>query len=221
MKNKSTEDYLKHIFWLSRMRDKITTKAIAERMGISSASVTDMIKKLTHHGYLDYTPYYGVRLTTKGDKLALKVIRRHRLLEAFLVKALGYSWEAVHDEAERLEHVISEEMEHRLDEFLGHPRYDPHGDPIPTHEGKMEEIHHPSLAELSVGDTARIMQVRDSEELLKYMKRIRLSLNSRIRICAKESYDNSMRLRIDGKEEHTLSHDVTSNIFVKKEKEKK
>ena len=119
MQTKSTEDYLKIIYGLGEDRDTVTTSAIAEELRISSPSVSDMIKKLYESQYISYTPYYGVRLTKKGERIALKIIRRHRLLEVFLMKFLNFPWELVHDEAERLEHVISDEFEDRLDALLG------------------------------------------------------------------------------------------------------
>ncbi len=216
MANKTTEDYLKTIFWLSRLPGKVNTSAIAEGLKISSASVTDMLKRLSQNGYITYTPYYGVRLTKKGDKTALRVIRRHRLLELFLVEALGYSWDNVHDEAERLEHVVSEELESRIDAFLGNPRYDPHGDPIPSHEGVMEELEYCRLSDLNPGERGIVAQVVDSKKLLQFMKKMDLALQSRVMIKEKESFDDSMTVRVDGKKEYFLSREVTQQIFVKK-----
>lgn len=216
MANKTTEDYLKTIFWLSRLPGKVNTSAIAEGLKISSASVTDMLKRLSQNGYITYTPYYGVRLTKKGDKTALRVIRRHRLLELFLVEALGYSWDNVHDEAERLEHVVSEELESRIDAFLGNPRYDPHGDPIPSDEGVMEELEYCRLSDLNPGERGIVAQVVDSKKLLQFMKKMDLALQSRVMIKEKESFDDSMTVRVDGKKEHFLSREVTQQIFVKK-----
>lgn len=216
MTNKTTEDYLKNIFWLSRVAKIVNTSSIAAALKISSASVTDMLKRLSENGYITYTPYYGVRLTKKGDKTALKVIRRHRLLELFLVEALGYTWDNVHEEAERLEHVVSEELESRIDAFLGNPRYDPHGDPIPTHEGIMEEPSYCRLSELSAGEKGIVSQVVDSKELLQFMKKMGLALQNKITIREKESFDDSVRIRIDNKKDQYLSREVTQQIFVKK-----
>lgn len=216
MANKSTEDYLKTIFWLSRLTGKVNTSSIASGLKISSASVTDMLKRLSENGYISYTPYYGVRLTKKGDRTALKVIRRHRLLELFLVEALGYSWDNVHDEAERLEHVVSDELEARIDSFLGHPRYDPHGDPIPSNEGVMEKVEYNTLSDLKEGEEGIISQVVDSAKLLQYMKKNGLALQSRVAVREKETFDDSMKIRIDGKKDVFFSREVTQQIFVKK-----
>ena len=216
MINKTVEDYLKIIYWLSRLPGKVNTSAIAHALKISSASVTDMLKRLSENGYITYTPYYGVRLAKKGEKTALKVIRRHRLLELFLVKALGYTWDSVHDEAERLEHVVSDELESRIDTYLGNPRYDPHGDPIPTLEGVMEELEYCKLSELQVGDQAIVSQVVDSKLLMQYMQKMGLELQSRVLIKEKEFFDASMKIKINGKKEHFLSHEASQQIFVKK-----
>ncbi len=216
MINKTTEDYLKQIFWLSRKLNKITTSSIARSLIISSASVTDMVKRLSRNGYLTYAPYYGVRLTKRGERLALRVIRRHRLLELYLVQALQFSWDNVHEEAERLEHVISDELEERIDRYLGHPKYDPHGDPIPTQEGILEELHERKLSELREGDSAIVLRVADSKKLLQYMKKMDLTLNSRLHVQTKESFDKSMTIKVNGKKEQFLSHETASSVFVKK-----
>ncbi len=214
MQNKTTEDYLKHIYWLSRLGKKITTKSIADRMGIRSASVTDMIKKLTQRGYLAYEPYYGVKLNLKGEKIAIKVIRRHRLIESFLVDALGYSWDKVHEEAERMEHVISDEMENRIDKYLGYPKFDPHGDPIPTHEGILHEQPNRSLTDMKVGETAVIQRVLDSESLLNYAGRIDIVLGTKVKMIHKEEFDGSLEIRINGDKVQRLSRKAADSIFV-------
>lgn len=191
------------------------TSAIAEELRISSPSVSDMIKKLYDGEYISYTPYYGVRLTKKGERVALKIIRRHRLLEVFLMKYLNFPWELVHDEAERLEHVISDEFEERLDELLGRPQYDPHGAPIPTKDGIVEKLDVLKLTDLDVGDKACITKVTDVRPLLEFMKRIDLRLNHTLTIKAKESFDGSMTIRA-GRKDHFISREVARNIFVRK-----
>ncbi len=221
MTNKSTEDYLKHIFWLNRLVEKVTTKSIADRMGISSASVTDMIKKLTHNGYLIYEPYYGVKLTPRGEKLAIHVIRRHRLIESFLVTALGYAWDKVHDEAERLEHVISEEMEFRIDQFLGYPKFDPHGDPIPSQDGVLEESTLLPLSQLDIGESGIIQRISDSTSLLNYVGRLDIALGTRLAVEAKEVFDGSTKVKVDNKKVLHLSRDAADQIFIKSNSQKK
>ncbi len=216
MKNKSTEDYLKKIYTLSRRQKKVTTSSIADGLKISPASVTDMIKKLFDNDYLAYTPYYGVKLTRKGEKAALRVIRRHRLLELFLVKVLNYPWEKVHEEAERLEHVISDDLEQHIDRYLGYPKYDPHGDPIPNAAGDIEEVDQLRLVDLPEGQAAIIIRVTDSKKLLEYMRKIDLALNYTVSVQEKEEFDDSVRVLINRKRESHLSRDVACNIFVKK-----
>ncbi len=216
MSNKSTEDYLKTIYSLSKSDRKVTTTSIADGLQISPASVTDMIKKLFENDYLAYIPYRGVKLTRKGEKSALRVIRRHRLLELFLVRVLGYPLEKVHEEAERLEHVISDELEAHIDEYLDYPKLDPHGDPIPSASGEVEEIPYLRLSDLHPGDTAIVMRITDSRKLLQLMKKIDLTLNHTVLVQDKEEFDESLRILINKKREHFLSHEVCKNIFVKK-----
>lgn len=216
MENKSTEDYLKQIYCIGALEDRVTTSSIAEKLRISAASVTDMIQKLSREGYVSYEKYQGVRLTSKGEHLALRVIRRHRLIELFLVTVLHYTWDHVHEEAERLEHVISDEMERRIDEFLGFPKYDPHGDPIPTNDGVIEEQPGVRLSELETGDRARILRVTDSKQLLQLMKKMNLLLNQALDIDEKESFDHSMTVSVEGRKKQFLSRDVAHNIFVQK-----
>ena len=213
--SKSTEDYLKTIYGLGDEHDSVTTSAIAEELKISSPSVTDMIKRLYDSEYINYTPYYGVRLTKKGERVALKIIRRHRLLEVFLMKVMNFPWELVHDEAERLEHVISDEFEDRLDTLLGFPQYDPHGEPIPTKDGTVEKLDLLRLSDVSVGDRAIVVKVRDSKPMLQLMDRTGLKLNCKGTVLSKESFDGSLQLKC-GKKVHFMSREVAQNIYVKK-----
>ncbi len=161
------EDYLKSIYALSREdlgHERVSTSAIAERMQVSAASATNMMQRLAELKLVDYVPYQGVSLTEAGEKIALEVIRHHRLLELYLAEALGYSWDAVHDEAERLEHVISEEFEDRIDAMLGHPTTDPHGHPIPPKTGPMMPSgEHRRLSEVEVGELVVVRRVHDRD----------------------------------------------------------
>lgn len=159
------EDYLKAIHEVTRDAgvDRATTSVIAERMGVSAASATNMMQKLAEMKLVEYVPYKGVSLTDAGEKIALEVIRHHRLIELYLAEALGYSWDAVHDEAERLEHVISEEFEDRIDAMLGHPTTDPHGDPIPPKSGGLPAEAHRPLADVDVGQTVVVQRVSDRD----------------------------------------------------------
>lgn len=168
--SEAQEDYLKAIYQLAE-GGPVTTQALAERVGVRPASVTGMLKKLAALGLVEYAPYRGVRLTPAGLRVALEVVRHHRLLEAFLAQALGFSWERVHEEADRLEHHISEEFEARIAELLGHPERDPHGDPIPTKTLKLPQIPARRLTEASLGRW-RVVRVRrqDPDALALYAR---------------------------------------------------
>ncbi len=173
------EDYLKAIYALSREDlgdERVSTSAIAERMQVSAASATNMMQRLAELKLVDYVPYQGVSLTEAGEKIALEVIRHHRLLELYLAEALGYSWDAVHDEAERLEHVISEEFEDRIDAMLGHPTTDPHGHPIPPKAGPMVPTgEHRPLSEVDVGELVVVRRVHDRDgEALRDLSNLEL-----------------------------------------------
>jgi DtxR family Mn-dependent transcriptional regulator len=160
---RSVEDYLKAVYRLTEGGAAATTTAIAEELAISSPSVTAMLKRLAEQGLLEHVPYRGATLTRGGRRAALRVVRRHRLIEAYLVRFLGYSWDTVHDEAERLEHAVSDDLVARMAESLGHPRFDPHGDPIPTAQGTIEVRKTVPLAEVEVGAPVTIVRV-DTED---------------------------------------------------------
>lgn len=159
----AVEDYLKAIYKLRGEREGATTTAIAERLGVSAASVTNMIKKLARLRLVEHTPYHGVILTTGGEKVALEIIRHHRLLELYLADVLGVSLDKVDEEAERLEHVLSEDLEERIAQTLGDPTRDPHGHPIPSREGRLDECSYPALADLRRGASGVIVHVNDQD----------------------------------------------------------
>ena len=160
------EDYLKAIYEITQRDDSASTNDVAAALNVAAASVTGMIRRLAQQGYLDHVPYRGVQLTAKGRRAALRTIRRHRILETYLTKVLGYAWDRVHDEAERLEHAASDELIERLAAALGHPTEDPHGAPIPTAEGSVDERRHLTLADLPVGERARMVRVSDKNPSL-------------------------------------------------------
>jgi DtxR family Mn-dependent transcriptional regulator len=180
MRNQSTEDYLKGVYRLrGKNRRAVSTSDLARHLHIGDGSVTDMLKRLSAKKLLHYVPYQGVTLTEEGSRLAMKTIRRHRLWEMFLVRHLGYGWDEVHEEAERLEHVTSSELEARLDRALGSPALDPHGDPIPTADGELDEPHHRSLAECPPGTRCRVRRVSDADKaVLRYLGTIGLTLDA-------------------------------------------
>src|ERR671917_1948332 len=159
---RSVEDYLKAIYRLSPAGRPASTSEIAQLLALSPPSVTGMVKRLSEHGLLEHVPYRGVQLTDEGRRAALRMVRRHRLIEAYLVEFLGYSWDTVHDEAERLEHAVSDTMVERMASALGHPQVDPHGDPIPAADGSIQELSCTALSDIPVGETVEIHRVHES-----------------------------------------------------------
>ena len=191
------EDYLKAIYTLQQEQGVVTTTLLGELRGSRPASVTGMIKKLAEMNLVQHTPYQGVQLTATGERIALEVIRHHRLLELYLVEALGYSWDEVHEEAEKLEHHISEKLEARIAAHLGHPSADPHGDPIPTLEGDLPECTDLFLADLRVDDRARIVRMRDqSTDRLRYLADLGLVPGATILVVASAPFDGPLSLSL-------------------------
>lgn len=210
------EDYLKAIYELTLAGAPATTNQIAERMGVKPASVTGMLKRLSTNEppLLEYQKHRGAALTDKGRQVALEIIRHHRLLELYLHEALGYAWDEVHEEADRLEHVISESFEERIAAALGNPQHDPHGDPIPNRELDLPPQAEISLNLLQRGQRAVIQRVRNNDpELLRYLSAIGLVPQARLTVTDRSSYDGNLQLRIN---DHTLvlGPRVTEQIFV-------
>src|SRR5690606_29181640 len=184
------EDYLKAIWTLQQTEAPVSTSRIAERLGLSAAAVTAMVKRLAENGLLRHEPYYGVRLTPAGELASLRIIRRHRVLELFLTEKLGYEWDRVHDEAERLEHAASDELIERLARLLGEPERDPHGSAIPTAQGELAQDEYPTLADLAAGDTVRIVEVRVHEpEQLRYLGSLDLYPGARVQVIEAAPFD--------------------------------
>jgi DtxR family transcriptional regulator, Mn-dependent transcriptional regulator len=210
----ATQDYLKEIHKLRLEGRRATTSAIAERMGVRPSSATAMVKKLAALGLAEHAPYRGVELTAAGKRVALEVIRHHRLLEQYLAQALGLSLDEVHTEADRLEHVISEELEARIDKSLGFPTHDPHGDPIPDRKLKLDRSRLRTLASLEPGDEATIRRVpSDDDELLRYLKRLALVPGRRVRLRSAAPFGGPLTVRV-GKSEHAISRDLAAGIGV-------
>lgn len=209
------ENYLKAIYHLSEGGAKsVLTNELAEAMNTKAASVTDMIKKLSAKEVITYEKYYGVNVTHKGKTEALLVIRKHRLWETFLVEKLGFAWDEVHEVAEQLEHINSPRLIEKLDEFLGFPKVDPHGDPIPDHKGKLKIQPQVPIDLLQVGYQGKIAAVKDSDSnLLKYLDKIGARPGVTIKVLGKEEYDDSMEVLI---EDHRvfISKEVSQNILV-------
>ena len=216
MASEQIENYLKNIYKLQQGEGKVTTSSLSQKLQISSASVTEMIKKLADEGSVTYTPYKGVELTKEGRKRALRIVRRHRLWELFLVEVLKYDWDEIDEEAERLEHTTSERLERRIDKILGYPSRDPHGDAIPTAEGSVEDLDHCSLAEIKPGKTVVVSRVSDSSpEILQYAKKLGIVLSKKIKVKETIGFDGSLRVEVAGKQQF-ISAKLAQNIFVMK-----
>lgn len=211
------EDYLKAIYKISeRQGVPVSTNAIAEQIQTKPASVTDMLKKLAEKDLLDYTPYHGVSLTRSGARTATMLIRKHRLWESFLVDKLGYSWDAVHEIAEQLEHIQSDTLIDRLDEFLGHPKFDPHGDPIPDASGAYRMRSQILLSELAIHQPAILVGVREhTTDFLQYLDQHGLVLGTSLQIHEILPYDGSLRLSIDQQDPILISGQVARQLYVK------
>lgn len=212
----SEENYLKVIYHLSLTTSKgITTNAIANVMESKPSSVTDMVQKLADKDLITYKKYQGVSLTDKGRLTALMIVRKHRLWEVFLVDKLDFSWDEVHDVAEQLEHIKSEKLIDKLDEFLGFPTEDPHGDPIPDKHGKVAKMEKHLLSEAEVGRAAICVGVKDSSSaFLQYLDKQQIALGSKLEVTARENFDQSLTLLVDNKEV-TVSNKIAANLFVK------
>ncbi|MFN2454977.1 MAG: metal-dependent transcriptional regulator [Pyrinomonadaceae bacterium] len=208
------EDYLKMIYRIAQESGQVRTVALAEALNVKPASVTAMLKTLAELKLVEYEPYYGVTLTDAGAKVALEVIRHHRLIELYLVEALGFSWDEVHEEAEALEHVISEKLEARIAAHLGHPTLDPHGDPIPALDGTVPESSALSLADVPVGKEAHITRVADQQaERLRYLGKLGIVPKAVVRVTAAAPFDGPLSVRI-GKKTHALDRKLAKMILV-------
>jgi DtxR family Mn-dependent transcriptional regulator len=208
------QDYVKEIYKLRLEGKRATTSAIAERMGVRPPSVTAMVKRLSALGLAEHAPYRGVELTPAGERVALEVIRHHRLLELYLAQALGLSLDEVHSEADRLEHALSEELEARIDRSLGYPTHDPHGDPIPDAKLRLDRKRLRSLASLEPGDEATIERVPDGDdELLRYLAKLALVPGKKVKLRSAEPFGGPLTVRV-GKAEHAISRELAGGIGV-------
>ena len=213
MLSQAVEDYLKTIYKLQDV-GAVSTTDIARTLDVSSASVTNMIKRLAQMKMVEYESYKGVRLTEAGEKIALEIIRHHRLLETYLKEMLGYSWEMMHEEAERLEHHISEEFEDKIDEMLGYPTHDPHGHPIPTRDLEIAETTTTPLAQAEPGRTVVIHHVSDGDPaLLLYLEEIGLLPHATVEVVAKAPFNGPLTLHV-GEQRQIVGHEVACNVFV-------
>lgn len=214
MASEQVENYLKQIYKIQEQEGRVTTSVLSDRLQISAPSVTEMIKKLADEGSVTYTPYKGVELTGAGKKKALHIVRRHRLWELFLVEILKFPWDEIDEEAERLEHFMSEKLEKRIDEILGYPNRDPHGDSIPTPDGKVEGAHHSPLAAIVPGMTVQVARVSDENpEILQYLSKLGVALGTELTVTDMMSFDGSLRVMV-GDREQFISSKLAQNIFV-------
>lgn len=214
----SEENYLKAIYHLGNQGTKsVSTNAIAKQMMTKPSSVTDMVKRLSEKGLVHYKKYQGVSLSAEGTGKALSIVRKHRLWEVFLVEKLNFSWDEVHDVAEQLEHIKSEELIDSLDALLGFPKFDPHGDPIPGKDGQITTRDKHLLSQLPVNTAGICVGVKDSSAaFLKYLDKNNIALGNHIRLLEREEFDHSHKVIINNRELR-LSNQIASNLYIKKD----
>lgn len=216
MPTPAVEDYLKAIYQLSRGGDAVGTSAIAERLGVAPGSVTGMLKRLGKQGLVEHELYQGTRLSASGRREAIRMIRRHRILELFMVEVLGYTWDQVHAEAERLEHAVSDDLVDRMAHVLGDPEVDPHGHPIPSRAGQILALNLPTLDELEVGETATLRRVSDEDaEALRYLARLNLIPGVELEVLERTPFRGPMRVRV-GEGEEMIGLELAARLRVEK-----
>jgi DtxR family Mn-dependent transcriptional regulator len=215
----SIEDYVKVIYGFTEWQDKpITSSQLAQRLGVANSSVSEMVRKLKDQGLVDHKPYSAITLTGSGVRLALSMVRRHRLIETYLVQELGYSWDEVHDEAELLEHAVSDTFIERMAAKLGNPQRDPHGDPIPAADGTvlLPEAH--LLGELDPGHTGRITRISDENpDLLRYLSAEEIDLDAEVEVVGRKPFGGALVVRISNagrKRDYDLADEVTAALWV-------
>jgi DtxR family transcriptional regulator, Mn-dependent transcriptional regulator len=205
---RSVEDYLKAIYQLSPEGRAASTSEIAHLLALSPPSVTGMVKRLSEHGLLEHVPYRGVQLTDEGRRAALRMVRRHRLIEAYLVEFLGYSWDTVHEEAERLEHAVSDTLVERMASALGNPAVDPHGDPIPAPDGSIQELSCTPLSDIPVGESVEIHRVHASQpDRLRYIASLGLVPGARVTVVDRQPFDDLVTIEVAG-QQHVIGREL-------------
>ena len=215
MNTLAEENYLKSIYHLSIDAENVSTNQIAASLITKASSVTDMLKKLADKALINYTRYQGVSLTPSGEKIAVNIIRKHRLWEYFLVEKLKFKWDQVHDMAEEMEHISSAELIDRLDEFMDYPQHDPHGEPIPDCNGRFNASELTPISALRVNDSGTISGVRDhSSSFLQYLEKQQLTLGKKISIMEIVEFDHSMILQIENKKEIHISREAANNLLI-------
>jgi DtxR family Mn-dependent transcriptional regulator len=221
MASSNVEDYLKTIYSLAAEAEAASTSAIAERLGVAAGSVTGMIKRLADQGLVEHVPYYGARLTAAGEEQAIALIRRHRILELFLVQVLGYTWDRVHGEAERLEHAVSDELIDRMAQVLGFPVADPHGAPIPSSGKAFVDRRYPTLDKLDVGSSAVLRRVRDEDPAaLRYLAELKLTPGAEVTLTERGPFNGPLYIRV-GDQQHIVSPELAQSVQVEMVKKAK
>lgn len=205
--SEAIEDFLKAVYLLQQEHDPVQTSVLADALSITAPSTTEMAKKLARAKLVWHEPYRGIRLTPAGQRIALEIVRHHRLIELFLVETLGYAWDEVHDEAERLEHAMSDRLAERIAEYLGDPRFDPHGDPIPSPQGDVQELALTPLSEWPL-DTPGVVTrlLNQAPDLLRYLSDKGLILGATVEVVRRDPFEGPVTLRISGDEQAISPH---------------
>jgi DtxR family Mn-dependent transcriptional regulator len=208
------EDYLKAIYAIGKGTGAAATNEIAQRLALAPASVSGMVRRLADQGFVAYERYHGVKLTDVGRRAALRTLRRHRVIEAYLAQALGYPWDRVHEEAERLEHAASDELVDRMAANIGEPEVDPHGAPIPTRDGAVDETEYRSLAEMNVGASGSVVRVADEDpEMLRYLAELTIVPGKRVTVKSRAPYDGPITLSV-GRQELSIGPALAAQVLV-------
>ena len=211
--SRSIEDYLKAIYTLGAGGEPVQTSAIAQALDVAPASVSGMLRRLAEGGLLEHSPYRGVQLTDSGREAALRIVRRHRILESYLTSKLGYDWDSVHDEAERLEHAVSEELIERMARTLGDPSYDPHGAPIPTRSGEVARSDHVPLSDIPVGATAEFRVVGDKDsDRLRYITSLGLKVGTVFQVVDRAPFHGPVTIRVADGEPQVIGHELAMSL---------
>ncbi len=217
MNSLAEENYLKALYKLGGKSSDVQTNALAEELNTKASSVTDMMKKLAEKKLVNYEPYKGVSLSKEGFKVAIYIVRKHRLWEVFLVEKLAFKWDEVHEIAEQLEHIQSSELIEKLDNFLDYPKFDPHGDPIPDKDGKIFQHLEITLSQLEKNEKGIVVGVKEhSKAYLNYLDNLNLVLGTEVFIEDKVEFDSSMKVKINNREVVTISNQATKNLYIKK-----
>ena len=217
----SEENYIKAIYHLQQETDRVNTMLLASTLHAKPASITDMMKKLKTKKLLDYKPYYGFKLSAEGNRVALGIVRRHRLWEFFLAEKLNFNWEEVHEMAEDLEHVSNKKLIDKLDAFLGYPKFDPHGDPIPDQEGKLQKEDHALLSSLKIKSQGKVTKIKNhSMKIMDLIAHQHIKIVTKIAVKQIFDFDSSMEIAIDGKHTTNISQQLANNIYIGNDRKK-